>query len=74
MDRLGWAIQLIKEAQREKRYLAAMKADLDKLSIYDPYYFLKHARIARKYRQIPDKKLIKDNLEMARRILRDEYI
>lgn len=72
MDRLDWAIDLIVEAQREKKYIRDMKAELDKLSIYDPEYWKKHYEISRKYPRVPDKKLIKNNLEMARRILRDE--
>lgn len=72
MDRLDWAIELIREAQREKKYIMAMKAELDQLSIYDPDYYVRHCEIARKYRRTPDRALIENNLKIARRILRDE--
>lgn len=72
MDRLEWAIQLIEEAQREKQYIEAMQAELDKLSIFDPDYYNKHWRISRKYNRTPDRSLINNNLRLASRILRDE--
>lgn len=74
MDRLEWAIQLIKEAQREKKYIEAMRAELDALSIYDPDYYQKLWRISRKYNRTPDRMLVNNNLETARRVLRDELI
>ena len=74
MDRLDWAIDLIREAQQEKRYIRAMKAELDKLSIYDPDYWEKHYEISRKFTRTPDRALVKNNLEMARRILSVELI
>jgi hypothetical protein len=72
MDRLDWAIRLIREAQREREYIAAMKNEIDNLSIYDPDYLKKHNAVARKYRRTPNRALVRNNLEMARRILRDE--
>lgn len=72
MDRLDWAIELIQEAQREKRYIQAMKNDIDKLSIYDPNYWQKHYEISQKYTRVPDRSIIDHNLRLARRILLDE--
>lgn len=74
MNRLEWAIQLIREAQREKQYIEAMQAELDSLSIYDPDYYQKHWKISRKYNRTPNRMLVNNNLETARRILRDECI
>lgn len=74
MDRLEWAIDLIKEAQRERRYAAAMQAEIDKISIYDPDYWEKHREVARKFPRTPDSELIAHNLRLARRVLRDECI
>jgi hypothetical protein len=75
MDRLDMAIELIREAQRERDRIEAMEAELSSLSREDPDYWSKSWEITSKYwGSMPHKSIVNDNLKLARRILLGEYM
>lgn len=75
MDRLDMALDLIREAQIEKENLSKYAEEYAKLPDYkDPGYWDAVQRLDRKYKRIPKKSVVNDNLRIARRILLDEYM
>ena len=69
MDRLDMALELIREAQEEKKRLEAFNKEYSKASGWDEI-----SKIYNKYSPTPKKSVINDNLKMARRILKGEYV
>lgn len=76
MDRLSMAISLIEEAQAEKARLAELNRAIDKLKPVEDWdeYHKKRYEIERAFSPLPHKSTVNDNLKVARRILRDEYL
>lgn len=73
MDRLELAIELILEAQAEKKRLEAYDRDRDKLPSYrDPEYWTMRNWLVETYTPIPKKSIIIENIKVARRILLGE--
>lgn len=72
MDRLKVAIALIQEAEEEKKRLEAMTKEIDKIPQGSDYW-RKRFEVENRYRPIPRKSVIKDNLKTARRLLAREY-
>ena len=73
MDRLDIAIELIREAQKERNRLEEMNAEINKLPNTAPGYWKRRYEIEAEYSPIPHKSVINDNLKIARRILLGEY-
>lgn len=69
MDRLDMALELIREAQEEKKRLEAFNNEYSKASGWDEI-----SKVYNKYSPTPKKSVINDNLKMARRILKGEYV
>lgn len=75
MDRLSMALDLIREAQVEKENLRKYAEEYAKLPKYgDPNYWDAVRKLDLKYKRIPKKSVVNDNLKIARRILLDEYM
>lgn len=75
MDRLDIAISLIREAQGEAARIRMMNRDIEKLKgLDDENYFKIRREIEKKYYPLPHKSIVNDNLKLARRILKDEYL
>lgn len=75
MDRLSMALELIREAQVEKENLKQYTEELDKLPGYgEPDHWEKWQELDRKFKRIPKKSVVNDNLKLARRLLLNEYI
>lgn len=76
MDRLDIAIGLIKEAQAEKARLQALNKEIEKLKPVEDWdeYYNKRYKIEESFSPLPHKSIVNDNLKVARRILRDEYL
>lgn len=70
MDNFDMAMALIKEAQEEKKrrdqYIK------ERAACY--YDWEKRAEVDRRYTPAPTMSIIKDNLKMARRLLKKEYV
>lgn len=75
MDRLDIAISLIREAQGEIQRLEKLEAEIKTLRGLDGReYWDKRSKIEEKYKPLPHKSIVNDNLKVARRILKDEYL
>lgn len=75
MDRLEIAIALIQEAQAEKQRLDKIDGEIKKLrGLEDAEYWQKRAEIYTRFAPFPRKSIINENLKVARRLLKDEYI
>ena len=73
MDRLDIAIELIREAQIERKRLERMEEEIDKIPKTAPDRWKRRHEIDAKYSPLPRKSVINDNLKIARRILLGEY-
>lgn len=69
MDRLDMALELIREAQEEKKRLEAFNNEYAKASGWEEI-----SKLYDKYSPTPKKSVINDNLKMARRIIIGEYM
>lgn len=69
MDKLEMAIELIKEAQRERDNIKNYNTKMKMAESWDEM-----RAIWDFYDHIPKKSIVNDNLKMARRLLADEYI
>lgn len=74
MDRLDIAVSLIREAQAEKVRISRLNAAIKDLRIDDKDYLAKRSKIEEQFYPLPHKSIVNDNLKVARRILRDEYL
>lgn len=73
MDRLDMALALIQEAKEEKKRLAAMEKEIDKIPSGSGYWSRKY-EIEARYAPTPRKSVVNDNLKTARRLLAREYM
>lgn len=75
MDRLEIAIALIQEAQAEKLRMTALNDEIETLrGLEGREYDERRSEIEDKYEPLPRGYLINDNLKVARRLLKDEYV
>lgn len=75
MTRLDMAIALLQEAKKQKELLEEFESDSEDLPAYgDPDRPVAVEAFYRKWRKIPKKSVINDNIKMARRLLLDEYM
>lgn len=74
MDRLDMAIELIREAKRERKRIEDMDREIKAIrEISGSDYWRERCAIEAKYSPLPHKSVINDNLKIARRILLGEY-
>lgn len=75
MDRLDIAISLIREAQGEAARIRELNKRIEKLRGLDgSAYWDKRYEIEKEFSPLPHKATVNDNLKVARRILKDEYL
>ena len=75
MDRLDIAIDLIKEARTEKLRLQELDKKIKSLrGLDDREYWERRSEIEAEFSPLPHKSIVNDNLKVARRILKDEYL
>lgn len=75
MDKLNIALALIEEAKAEKKRLEEYQKEYANLPAYGaPGHWEAWNKLDEKFSPVPKKSVINDNLKMARRYLRDEYI
>lgn len=75
MDKLDIALALIEEAKAEKKRLKEYQKEYANLPDYSSAnHWEAWRKLDEKYSPVPKKSVINDNLKMARRYLRDEYI
>lgn len=75
MDRLEMALELIREAQSEKQRLVKLDGEIKKLrGLEGREYWEKRNEIEARYSPLPRKSIVNDNLKVARRLLRYEYV
>ena len=70
MDKLDIAIALLFDARDEKKRLESYNADRKKLPrVGEPGYYEALDKLDTKYKRIPTKAVVNDNIKMARRLL-----
>ena len=77
MDCLGVALELIAEAKREKDRLEVYKKEYEiaeKKDWKNNYSWTERNKVNDKYRPIPRKVVINENIKTARRLLLREYM
>lgn len=77
MDRLEIAIELIRDAMREKARIRRLDKEIENLrglELEGSEYWDKRYQIEKKYSPLPHKATVNDNLKVARRILNDERL
>lgn len=70
MDKLEMAVELIRQAQNERKRLEGMNKELEKVG----WKWEDRVKVYEKYSPTPHKSVINDSLKMARRLIMEEYI